>query len=136
MSEIQNIMTQMGILADELNVLKTEFIGVKSSHANMHQASVNQANTSTTTFTDHAARLGALEDTIRQAGGDLEHAGPLPRGGSKLHRGSQDQALQRGSSSGLARSCRCGVGSAVPLRPESTQKGAPLIPEEYTGPAS
>ena len=64
-------MTQIGILADELNVLKTAFIGVKSSHANMHQASVNQASASTQQFTDHAARLGALEGLVKQAGGDL-----------------------------------------------------------------
>ena len=38
---MEQLTVQMRVLADELNVLKTEFITIKGSHASMHQATVD-----------------------------------------------------------------------------------------------
>ena len=50
--DMEQIQTQMQVLADEMNMQKNEFVGIKAAHATMHQASVDTNTATTTRFTE------------------------------------------------------------------------------------
>ena len=58
---MERMREQITVIADELQTLRTEVIGVKSSHAAMHQTSVdNNAR--------HVERLASIEDKVAKLG--------------------------------------------------------------------
>ena len=54
--DMEQMQRQMQVLADEMNTLKNEFIGIKAAHANMHQASVDAGQLSNTRFNEFGNR--------------------------------------------------------------------------------
>ena len=55
---------QISVISDEMNQLKAEIIQVKSSHATLHQSSVDSNGQSARSFADVKSRFASLEMKI------------------------------------------------------------------------
>ena len=78
---MEQMQAQMRVLADEMNMLKNEFVGIKAAHASMHQASVHTNTATTTRFTEFGSRLSGLESKMGDVGLDMPFA--VKGGGTK-----------------------------------------------------
>ena len=67
---------QMRAMSDEIAMLKNEVIQAKSAHAALHQESVQSHGATNRTLSEHARRLGLMEDKI--ASGETAVLATLP----------------------------------------------------------
>ena len=59
---MEQMMTQVAAITEELTMLKGELVTIKSAHANMHQASVEQNQTAAARYTEQIQRIGNIEE--------------------------------------------------------------------------
>ena len=65
-----DVQRQLQVLADEMNTLKNELVGIKAAHANMHQASIDAGQASNARFVEVGNRLSGIESKIGDLGFD------------------------------------------------------------------
>ena len=63
---------QIRAMADEISMLKNEIVQVKGAHASLHQDTVQSSGATNRTLSEHAGRIGAVEDKMASGYGSTK----------------------------------------------------------------
>ena len=73
---MEAIRAQIGVVTDELNMLKQEIVQVKDIHASLHQTTVEANGATARSFAEFRSRADLVESQIGTLRDDAKHMAP------------------------------------------------------------